>query len=324
MGAAGCERLRKVGILHENLSIPVTAKFRVFPDKERTVAYAKMFEAAGAQIITCHGRTREMKGQMTGLADWEMIRAVKEAVSIPVFANGNILYKEDVERCMELTGCDGVMSAEVGARWSELGRADTQGNLSNPALFMPEDHPLSHPPLTLLARRYLDIVEGLKTATANSAIRAHLFRLLKPELDRDESLRGRIAAAKVPPSGRMDEFRAVLQAIDEKVKVGRAMDDALTRSPSKKRLDLTGGRLRSTRPQATAPCRAGSRSHTFAPRPHRPRSAATKTLRARPPLPAARDRRHPRQPPTWHRLVHLRRRLRALRSRHCDVRRARA
>ena len=54
-----------VNTLHVNLSIPVTAKFRVFPTVEKTVEYAKMLERAGAQIITCHGRIREQRGQNT-------------------------------------------------------------------------------------------------------------------------------------------------------------------------------------------------------------------------------------------------------------------
>lgn len=206
-----------VSTLHENLSVPVTAKFRIFPDLDKTIAYARMMEAAGAQILTCHGRTREMKGQNTGLADWEYIREVKKAVRVPVFANGNILYREDVDRCMEVTGCDGVMTAE--------------GNLSNPAIFMPPDHPYAHPPITLLAHRYLDIVEALETPTAGSAIKAHLFRLLKPVLDTDEELRVQIATCRW--SEGMHGFREIIRDIERRcVPVREAVGGADWKPPA--------------------------------------------------------------------------------------------
>ncbi len=57
--------LSSVNTLHVNLSIPVTVKFRVFSSLEQTVEYAKMLERAGAQILTCHGRIREQRGQNT-------------------------------------------------------------------------------------------------------------------------------------------------------------------------------------------------------------------------------------------------------------------
>lgn len=118
-----------INTLHLNLAVPVTAKIRILDTKEATLAYARMVVRAGASILTIHGRTREMKGHKTGLADWKMIRFLREELGseVVLFANGNILRKEDVDRCLEVTGADGVMSAE--------------GNLYDPAIFA-DDPPI--------------------------------------------------------------------------------------------------------------------------------------------------------------------------------------
>ncbi|QIW96231.1 hypothetical protein AMS68_001749 [Peltaster fructicola] len=114
-----------INTLHENLSIPITAKMRILETKERTLEYAKMILNAGASILTVHGRQREQKGHNTGVADWTVIRYLRESLppETVMFANGNILQHEDLQKCLDATGVDGIMSAE--------------GNLYDPSIFAP-------------------------------------------------------------------------------------------------------------------------------------------------------------------------------------------
>lgn len=98
---------------------PVTVKIRKGYDEAHcnAVEMAKYLEDAGAAAITVHGRTREQF--YSGTADWEIIRKVKEAVTIPVIGNGDIADGESAKRMIEETGCDGIMvgRAAQGNPW---------------------------------------------------------------------------------------------------------------------------------------------------------------------------------------------------------------
>ena len=104
----------------ENLGVPISVKTRLgWGSEDEILSFAPRLQEAGADAITVHGRTK-VQGY-SGKANWEMIGRVKQLLTIPVIANGDIATQADIKKCLEITGADGVM----------IGR----GALGNPWIF---------------------------------------------------------------------------------------------------------------------------------------------------------------------------------------------
>lgn len=117
--------------------MPVSCKMRLSESVEETVAFARMLEDSGCQLLSVHGRPKGMASYYDTPVDWEAIGSVVRSVSIPVIANGGIKSLEDARRCLQVTGAQGVM---VGSKHQNI--LTTQitiifpaGLLKNPSLF---------------------------------------------------------------------------------------------------------------------------------------------------------------------------------------------
>ena len=122
----GCGLMRTPELAGEILSavvkavdVPVTVKCRLGWDKGsiNVLDFTKRMEDNGAAMVAVHGRTRSML--YSGVADWDMIAKVKQQLSIPVIANGDIVSGETAVKCLKRTGADGIMigRATFGDPW---------------------------------------------------------------------------------------------------------------------------------------------------------------------------------------------------------------
>ena len=151
----------------DSVDIPITVKFRKGFDKDHVnaVEFAKMCEKAGAKAITIHGRTREQYYE--GKVDLDIIKAVKEAVKIPVIANGDVVDRESYEHMLNYTNADAVM----------IGR----GALGNPDVFSKILGNDTHDKLYFIKKHIAMLRENYSDEFIVGHMRKHILWYLKGE-----------------------------------------------------------------------------------------------------------------------------------------------
>lgn len=159
----------------EAVSIPVTVKIRSGWDSTsiNAVEVAKQIEKAGASAITVHPRTRAQG--YSGVADWNIIKDVKESVSIPVIGNGDIRSCYDAKRMLEETGCDAVMigRACIGNPWIFRDCVEYLEHAKAPTIVEPEER------VQMLKHHYDILINDIGEKGANLEIRTHALSYLK-------------------------------------------------------------------------------------------------------------------------------------------------
>lgn len=147
---------------------PITVKFRSGFDNNsiNAIEFAKMCQSAGASAITIHGRTRSQ--MYSGSVDLDIIRSVKQSVSIPVIASGDIVDRESYLRTLKYTGCDAVM----------IGR----GALGNPYIFEEIRGTVSNKHKFEIIKRHIEtLLNYYPLSFVSGHIRKHLLWYLKGE-----------------------------------------------------------------------------------------------------------------------------------------------
>lgn len=197
------------------VSKPVTVKMRIGWDEQHIYAVqnAKAVENAGGKAVTVHGRTRAQL--YSGKANWDIIREVKQSVSIPVIGNGDVFSPEDAKRMLDETGVDGVMigRAALGNPWMLYRTV----KYLEEGVLLPEPEPREKIRIALVHMDRLCALKGEEIAVKE--MRKHLAWYLK----------GLPGAAKVKgvimELTRRDEVVQVLEQFVADLEAGRSQSD---------------------------------------------------------------------------------------------------